>query len=261
MSLKNPARVLDLREICRGKRVIYVGDPHGCYDEVQELLKLFDWKMSADILVFHGDLVDRGPKVYEMVNFVRYIDNIYCCEGNHENRIKRWLWGRNVHIGKTHQRTIDCFDFELGCPRRKKELTEWFESLPQMIRTHDDIYAVHAGINPIMPITAQTADDCLWKRYADAAGNMHWWCWNRGPDAPWILFGHNVQFTHDVGGRAYALDGGCVYGGELRGMEVLADGTFGRVMSVPAKQVYYEPRRIEHEEGYLHERVKKGEAP
>jgi serine/threonine protein phosphatase 1 len=252
------AKLLDLRETCKGKRVIAIGDPHGCFDEVMDLLKEFNWQMTNDIVVFAGDLVDRGPKIYQLVNFARCIDNVYTAEGNHENRIKKKLQGRDVHIGKTHQKTIDCFDFELGDPRRKKELLDWFESLPQMIRLADDIYLVHAGIKPYKPIEHQEADDCLWTRYADAAGGVKWWEWHRGPDAPWILFGHSVLPSHDVGSRATSLDGGCVYGGELRGIEI-HDGKLGRVISVKAKEVYYDHKRIASDEGYTSERVKKGE--
>ena len=248
------AKILDLREICKGKRVITIGDPHGCFNEVMQLLKAFEWKMAQDILVFS----DRGPDIYKLVNFVRYIDNVYCAEGNHENRIKRWLRGSPVHIGVQHWRTIDCFKFELESPRRKQELTDWFESLPQMIQIADSAYVVHAGIKPYISIENQEADDCLWIRSADAAGNMKWWDWHRGPDAPTILFGHSVTLTAHIAPGVLSLDGGCVYGGELRGASMM-DGQLLEVKSVPAGKVYYDHNRIAVEEGYSSERRKKGE--
>jgi hypothetical protein len=242
------AETRDLREECKGKRVLVVGDPHGCFDEVTDLLKLLAWQMVYDILIFAGDLVDRGPKILEMVNFVRYIENIYTVEGNHEDKFKRWMRGRPVHVGHALQMTIDAFKEEIEHPRKRTELQQWFEELPQMIRITDDIYVAHAGIVPYMPIDKQEADRVLRIRTADAAGNMPWWKWDRGEDAPWILFGHNIQPDHHAGSRALALDGGCVFGGELRGVAIAPDGKLGGVMTVQAKKTYYSRERIKNDE-------------
>ena len=222
-----------------------VGDPHGCYDEFHELLKKFEWKMSADILVVTGDLVDRGPKIYELVNFVRYIDNVYTVEGNHEEKIKRALWGRPVKLGHAHRMTLDAFAWEIGDARRCGELIKWFEGLPHVIRVTDDIYVVHAGMHPDYDVEAQGFQDCIRIRTVEDDGHVvPWWEEWKGPT---ILFGHNVQPECRVAHNAYALDGGCVYGGELRGIEVI-NGVVGRVLSVAAKQVYYDRRRIAYDE-------------
>lgn len=151
-------------------------------------------------------------------------------------------------MGHALQMTIDSFKEELEHPRKRTELQQWFEELPQMIRITDDIYVAHAGIVPYMPIDKQEADRVIYIRTADAAGNMPWWKWDRGEDAPWVLFGHNIQPDPHVGGRALALDGGCVFGGELRGVELTPDGAIGRVMSVPARKIYYSRERIKDDE-------------
>ena len=42
------------------ERLIAIGDVHGCYDELLELLTVI-YPTPKDCLVFLGDLVDRGP--------------------------------------------------------------------------------------------------------------------------------------------------------------------------------------------------------
>ena len=59
------ANVLDLRSKCKGKKVAIIGDIHGCYDELNQLLDRIDWSPRDHILILTGDLIDRGPKIKE----------------------------------------------------------------------------------------------------------------------------------------------------------------------------------------------------
>ncbi|HKV84987.1 MAG TPA: metallophosphoesterase, partial [Ktedonobacterales bacterium] len=82
-----------------------VGDVHGCYDELLELLGLMGYQsdeMSAmrhphgRRLVFVGDLVDRGPNVIASVTLARQMveaRQAFCVPGNHDNKLLRYLLG------------------------------------------------------------------------------------------------------------------------------------------------------------------------
>lgn len=63
-----------------------VGDVHGCFDELCELLdKIGD--SSDRKLIFVGDLIDRGPKQKECLRLVRDLverNKALCIMGNHE---------------------------------------------------------------------------------------------------------------------------------------------------------------------------------
>ena len=50
------------------KRTIIIGDIHGCYDELIALLKKCERKPSDEVISI-GDMVDRGPKPWEVVEF------------------------------------------------------------------------------------------------------------------------------------------------------------------------------------------------
>ncbi len=54
--------------ISRSRRHIIVGDPHGCADELRQLLKEVDFTDGVDELVLVGDLVAKGPKSQEVID-------------------------------------------------------------------------------------------------------------------------------------------------------------------------------------------------
>ena len=57
------AQILDLRRHCIDKKVAIIGDIHGCYDELSELLDAADWSPQSHILILTGNLIDPGPRL------------------------------------------------------------------------------------------------------------------------------------------------------------------------------------------------------
>ena len=92
------ANVLDLRSQCRGKKVIVIGDIHGCYDELNQLLDRIDWSPSNHILILTGDLIDRGPRIKETLMFAMNTPSVYSLMSNHEQKLLRYVQGRQVQI-------------------------------------------------------------------------------------------------------------------------------------------------------------------
>jgi len=60
-----------------------IGDIHGCYDTFITLLNKLDLNEDYSNLILVGDIIDRGPKSRDMINFVRK-HNITMVQGNHE---------------------------------------------------------------------------------------------------------------------------------------------------------------------------------
>lgn len=42
-------------------RLIVIGDVHGCPDELKTLLRKCQFQQGSDVLVFNGDVVNKGP--------------------------------------------------------------------------------------------------------------------------------------------------------------------------------------------------------
>lgn len=60
-----------------------IGDVHGCYEELVELLKQIP---KEDKICFVGDLIDRGPDSYKVIELIKN-NNYDCVLGNHEDML------------------------------------------------------------------------------------------------------------------------------------------------------------------------------
>ncbi len=173
------------------ERRIIIGDVHGYYDGVIRLLNKIK-PDGEDQIYFLGDLIDRGPDSNKIVTFVRR-GNYKCIRGNHEQMLidsfssisgkvngqalQAWLYAGG-------QTTVTSYG-KHGIPQ---EDLEWIRNLPTYFDL-GDIWLVHAGIDPQLPLTKQ---------------NEHQFCWIRDefhrmsepyfPDKL-IITGHTMTFT------------------------------------------------------------------
>lgn len=72
-------------------RTIIIGDIHGCFGELLELLDKVDLRPD-DLLVSVGDLVDRGPAPGEVIRLFRERPNSAVVMGNHERKHVRGIF-------------------------------------------------------------------------------------------------------------------------------------------------------------------------
>lgn len=78
-------------------RIIAIGDIHGCYYTLRELLKKLNINYETDFLVFLGDYIDRGSWPLKTIKYLRTIskkhpDSIVCLKGNHEDMCYRYYY-------------------------------------------------------------------------------------------------------------------------------------------------------------------------
>jgi serine/threonine protein phosphatase 1 len=147
-------------------RRIIIGDVHGHYDGLMLLLDTIE-PTAADQIYFLGDLIDRGPKSADVVDFVRE-NNYACVMGNHEQMaieafpdseisppaLQAWL-----HSGG--RATLASYED----PVLIMEHLEWFKTLPSYIDL-GDLWLVHAGVHPLLPLRDQNRDQFCWIREA-----------------------------------------------------------------------------------------------
>jgi serine/threonine protein phosphatase 1 len=144
-------------------RRIVIGDVHGHYEGLMKLLDAIA-PASDDQVYFLGDLIDRGPQSAQVVNFVK--DSPYqCLLGNHEQMLLNILTKRiptptvQAWLYSGGQATVASYE-EATIPH---DHLEWFDNLPTYIDL-GDIWLVHAGVNPFIPLTEQTANQLCWVR-------------------------------------------------------------------------------------------------
>jgi serine/threonine protein phosphatase 1 len=170
-------------------RRIIIGDVHGYYEGLLTLLDAIA-PSKSDQMYFLGDLIDRGPQSYQVVELVKS-NSYHCLLGNHEqmllniftnpkmstSAVNAWLYsGGQTTIASYPEGTIS------------QAHLEWFESLPTYLDL-GDIWLVHAGVNPSMSIPEQTAAQFCWVR-----DEFH------GMEEPYfpdkqIIVGHTITFN------------------------------------------------------------------
>ena len=85
---------------CFMPRRLFIGDIHGHYDGLRQL-----WELMApdgdDQIYCVGDLIDRGPKSSEVVDFVRR-HATGCVQGNHEQLLLDAFVDGKVNLPTLH---------------------------------------------------------------------------------------------------------------------------------------------------------------
>jgi RNA ligase len=233
------AGVVDLREKIGSRRHVIIGDPHGCHDEVQDLLAQLNFNRDEDVLVSVGDLIDRGPKTRETVEFVMSLPRFFSVKGNHECKGMRFFSEQNKQMRLTDdlRATIESFGGKMP-----DDVVAFLDGLPLVLQTPSG-FVVHAGFNPERLPDEQLHADCIYMRYFGGAsyfdsckGTLWYKLWPK--DFPRVFFGHNPEDDPQTPENAVHLDGGCVFGGVLRAF----DSADGKVHSVKARQKYAESK-------------------
>jgi hypothetical protein len=209
-------------------RTIILGDIHGCFDELQDLLREVRAK-PEDRLVSVGDLVCKGPDSGAVVDWALKTPNLECVLGNHEARLLRhWLKGE-----RSHEKEYDAEAYaQIG--RRLDPFMMLIERWPLTLAVPGAL-VVHAGFDPREGLEWQSRKTLTTLRRLE--DGRPWFDAYQGDTT--VVFGHWAQKKPIVRRNALGLDTGCVYGVALTAL-ILPER---RLVSVPARRVYAEKSR------------------
>lgn len=227
-----------------GQKVFAVGDIHGCYEELEELLELLVSKgglSKEDSIVFLGDYVDRGPfsrkVITRLIQIKKEYPNSFFLRGNHEDMILDFLgYGGNygpfciVNGADKFFSDYGLEDFyiwngndqvSIKYPLTQEEIVE---SIPKshikfLLETEhgllsDEFIFVHAGIDPWESLEKQTSEELLWIREM-------FLCWPHN-EKQIVVHGHTPSSNpyYDDHKRVINVDTGCFKGGMLTAVEL-----------------------------------------
>jgi serine/threonine protein phosphatase 1 len=171
-------------------RRLFIGDIHGHYDGLRQL-----WDLIApdadDQIYCVGDLIDRGPKSSAVVDFVRrHVTG--CVQGNHEQLILDAFVDGKVNLPTLHgwiysggQATLSSYG---GCPATLEDHLNWIRQLPLYIDL-GDLWLVHAGVNPALPLAEQSSYEMCWIRETFHSSPTPFF------SDKLIITGHTITFT------------------------------------------------------------------
>jgi bis(5'-nucleosyl)-tetraphosphatase (symmetrical) len=118
-----------------------IGDVHGCYRTLRKLLKKIGFAKTEDRLWFTGDLVNRGPRSLEVLEWA----------ADHDWRIESVLGNHDLHLlalafGVTEERPRDTLRPILKSSRQVP-LLDWLRRRPLAVGNPARLM-VHAGVLP-----------------------------------------------------------------------------------------------------------------
>ncbi len=220
-------------------KTLIVGDIHGCYTELQELIEKSGLS-EGDVLIATGDIVDRGPDTPQILNFFRHQPKTRTLMGNHERKHVRAARGEvKLSLSQIITRS------QLGdayC-----EAVDWMGALPLYLELPEAIL-VHGYLEPGIPLELQLPVVLC----GTMGGDKHL---RRRYDRPWyelytgekpVIVGHDDYLQNGQAfvyqERIFGLDTSCVHGKTLTGL-ILPDFT---IISTPSRGDYWYFVRKEH---------------
>ncbi len=233
-----------------------IGDIHGCYDELIELLNKLgydttQWSRIAPPpgrkVIFLGDLVDRGPNSAGVLRLVMSMvaqGIALCVPGNHDAKLLRKLQGRNVQI--THGLGETLQQLEGHTAEERGYIAKFIDSLiGHYVLDDGRLVVAHAGMKEryIGRASGRVREFAL---YGETTGETdefglpvryNWAAEYRG--SAHVVYGHTPVPEADWLNRTINIDTGCVFGGKLTALRWPEK----EIISVPAKQVYAQPSK------------------
>ena len=237
-----------------------IGDIHGCADELRLLLEKLGWRRyELDVddapwgreswkhphnrkAVFVGDLVDRGPLVLDTLRIVHNMvvsGSAFCVPGNHDDKLKRWLQGKQVQIKHGLEQSVQELE-HLPEPERLR-ITKFLESLiSHYVFDGGKLVVSHAGLREEMHGRSSGAvrEFCL---YGETTGEtdefglpvrFNWASEYRGKAM--VVYGHTPVPLPEWLNNTINIDTGAVFGGALTALRYPER----ELISVPAAREY-----------------------
>jgi len=222
----------------RGWRAYAVGDVHGRLDLLDQLLDKIHEDLNRRpakkvLLVFVGDLIDRGPSSAHVVERLRtYIHpNVQTAFilGNHEEvllrilagdaeLITKWRWFGGTECLSSYgvdtvklakMKVEDALEvIRAAIPR---EHIEFLETFDDSCRFGDYLF-VHAGIRPGVEIDQQRQSDLRWIREA--------FLFDETDHGFIVVHGHTIRPEVEIRGNRIGIDTGAYQSGVLTALAI-----------------------------------------
>jgi len=228
-----------------------IGDVHGCATELETLLSGLGysiddagaWRHPAGRkAVFLGDLVDRGPRIPEVLRIAMGMvgaGSALCVPGNHDVKLHRKLAGRDVKVSHGLQDSLD--QLEKESPDFRQQASTFIDGLVSHYVLDDGrLVVAHAGMKQEMQgrgsgkvrdfalfgeTTGETDEFGMAVRY-------NWAAEYRGSAT--VVYGHTPVPTPEWLNGTINIDTGCVFGGQLTALRYPEK----ELVSVPALREY-----------------------
>lgn len=188
----------------RSRRLVFVGDIHGCKDELVMLLDKVKFNPKHDHLITTGDMIDKGPDSLGVVDLLREM-NASCVRGNHEDRVLLTRGGlQDMLIAPTSTEEQSKSPREDDAERTlaqalSQEQAAYLQSCPVILKVGDissfrgEVVVVHAGLVPGVPLENQDPSSAMTMRVIDLESHLPSRDHDRKHSVPWARLWNKVQ--------------------------------------------------------------------
>jgi protein phosphatase len=228
-----------------------IGDVHGCADELHELLARLGWARdpagvwrhgAGRRVVFLGDLVDRGPRVTDVLRDAMAMVEAgvaLAVPGNHDDKLMRKLQGREVTIAHGLRESLEQLEHEP--PEFAERVAAFLAGLPShLVLDGGELVIAHAGMKAGYQgrVSRRVRDFAL---YGETTGELDdlglpvrldWASGYRGRAR--VVYGHTPVAEPAWINRTLNIDTGCVFGGRLTALRWPEN----ELVSVPALRAH-----------------------
>ncbi|PKX97125.1 putative serine/threonine-protein phosphatase [Aspergillus novofumigatus IBT 16806] len=233
------------------RRLIFIGDVHGCKDELELLLDEVSFDHERDHLIFVGDMINKGPDSLGVVDLARKY-SASCVRGNHEDRVL--LLRHDMESSNTLSPDSDggiSPDLFFGLKKKERALArqlsseqvQWLGACPVILNVGQipemgqvvvlDKQDASSVMNMLTidldtHVPSSTRKGTMWTKlfnkhqsllYSSLEGSV--------PDPKsqvmTVIYGHDSKSSLSLKTYTKGLDSGCVKGGKLTAM-VVEDG-------------------------------------
>lgn len=233
-----------------------IGDVHGCYLELTELLQRLGYRRDERAgyrhpagrrVIFVGDLIDRGPAslpVLKLAMQMQKAGSALVNPGNHDDKLLRYLSGGKVRVDHGFERTVAELEALSADERRglQDELLTWLRSLPPyLLLDQGRLVVAHAGLPEHLQGRLSRAV-VAWALFGEARTTrptpgqperVDWPITYHGKAM--VIYGHTPSGEARRRGNTLCIDQGCVFGGKLTAYRYPE----GELVQVKAQQTWY----------------------
>lgn len=235
-----------------GPEYVVIGDVHGCYKELVELIEKNGFSISDEgyisvvgnkELVFVGDLIDKGYAIEKVIEFIhKNLSVLKIVIGNHENFVYKWLKGMIPTKSAPPLEVIQDYFNTVYILEMNEELKQKFFEIVEASKgfyVHRDFIVTHAPCEvkylgkigskslkaqrdiryPKSRDFAKEEDfmDAMYKSFDFLKKEAH-------TNQPIHIFGHIMTKNVARIGNKMNIDTGCVAGGKLTSVVINPHG-------------------------------------
>ncbi|KAL4872491.1 hypothetical protein BDV12DRAFT_144422 [Aspergillus spectabilis] len=244
------------------RRLIVIGDVHGCKTELESLLDEVNFDTTRDHLIFTGDLIEKGPDSLGVIDLAREY-KASSVRGNHEDRVltlRHDMIEANVTDDSfDHVHPLDAKSRQLA-RQLSPEQADWLDALPVILNVGQitnmgQVVVVHGGLVPGVELNKQDPYSVMNMLTIDLPTHVP--SASRDKGVKWtklfnkhqafaleskttvttVLYGHDAKSGLWLKEYTKGLDSGCVKGGKLTAL-VISDGGQQKTVQVGCKKYH-----------------------